>query len=298
MATVTTVSPSVQTRPHRPPVAETPGSSIAGAVDLSTREGWSYLSSFVVGGLGLAYNSSGPTVDIAQGRIARRPPDAPQELLTVGAVTGVSLASGATNYLYFRADNVIEVRDADEPPSPEALLIGTVNTSNDTVTEAVRGRSPVSQFATAGGGGGGGGGTTLAAFNLLSGTVPDDPLNETRTQLDSAIADPQGWASGNQLTLPAGAYLIGVKVETVGGGSPDVVRLRFNDSANGRVIAWSQELYASRQQHAWMQGQMLTGDTYELACSYFEDGSGASDIRFGDSANPKSDDNVLTVIKF
>jgi hypothetical protein len=253
----------------------------------------------VVGGLGLAYNSSGPTVDIAQGRIARRPPDAPQELLTVGAVTGVSLSGGATNYLYFRADNVIEVRDADEPPSPEALLIGTIDTGSGTVTEAVRGRSPVSQFATGGGGGGGGGGgTTLAAFNLLSGTVPDDPLNETRTQLASAITDPQGWQSGNQLTLPAGAYLIGVKVETVGGGSPDVVRIRFNDSANDRVITWSQELYASRQQHAWTQGQTLAGDTYELACSYFEDGSGDTDIRYGDPANPKSDDNVLTVIKF
>jgi len=160
MATVTTVTPSTTVRQHRPSVADS-GATLSGKIDLATREGWTYLSSFVVSGLGLTYNSGGPSVDIAQGRVARAQPDgAGQQLATIGAVTGVSLASSAVNYIYYRDDDVYEVRDTDNPPSPDALLIGTVDTGAATVTEAVRGRSPVSQFAAVGSSSSGGSTTT------------------------------------------------------------------------------------------------------------------------------------------
>jgi len=46
MATITTVTPPTTTRAHVPGTSE--GRSLAGAVDLGTTEGWSYVSSFVV----------------------------------------------------------------------------------------------------------------------------------------------------------------------------------------------------------------------------------------------------------
>ncbi|WP_135363435.1 outer membrane protein assembly factor BamB family protein [Halosimplex halophilum] len=143
MAQVSTATPTAQIRERRPGIPDDGDGNIAGELDLSTYEGFAFLSSFVIpGGCSFSYDSSGPSLSIGAGRIARYTGDR-QELVTVEAVSGLGLASGTTNFVYFRGDNVWEVRDADEPPGPDALLAGTVDTASRRVDEAVRGRSPI-----------------------------------------------------------------------------------------------------------------------------------------------------------
>lgn len=148
MATVTTVTPTTTVRNHAPGIPDSGAGNIAGEIDLGTVEGWTFLASFACGGLELTYNSGAPSVDIAKGRVARTGDDGTQELITISAESGISLASSSDNYIYFKGDNDYEVRDADTPPGPDALLIGTIDTSNDVVRDNVRGRSPISQFAS------------------------------------------------------------------------------------------------------------------------------------------------------
>lgn len=146
MATVTTVTPTTTVREHRPGVSQrNQRSNLAGEIDLAAVEGWSFLASFVVGGLDLTYNSGGPTVDIGSGRVARQATTT-QDLIAIDAESGVSLASSSDNYIYFTGDDTYEIRDQDNPPSGDALLIGFINTTNDTVSQDTRGRNPLSQF--------------------------------------------------------------------------------------------------------------------------------------------------------
>lgn len=155
MAQVTTATPTVSVRERSPGIPDDGDGNIAGELDLATYEGFAFLSSFVIpGGCSFSYDSSGPSLSIGAGRVARYTGDR-QELVSVDAVSGLSLASGTVNYVYFRADNVWEVRDADEPPGPDALLAGTVDTATRAVDEAVRGRSPIPSGIPGVGSGGG-----------------------------------------------------------------------------------------------------------------------------------------------
>jgi hypothetical protein len=168
MATIDTATPTVTARDHRPARPEATGETLAGNVNLATKEGWTYLSSFVVGGLSVTAGTD--AVDITQGRVARAE-DGTQEMLTVGSVFGLGIASSGTSYIYFRTNDIYEVRDADEPPEPGALLVATVEDGE--VDEDVRGRSPISQFALAGsddetGTGAGGGGAYSNAIEDAS----------------------------------------------------------------------------------------------------------------------------------
>jgi len=143
MAQVTTATPTTTVRERRPGIPDDGDGNLAGELDLATYEGLAFLSSFVIpGGCSFSYDSSGPSLSIGTGRVARYTGDR-QELVTVEAVSGLSLASNAANYVYFRSDDTWEVRDADEPPGPDALLAGIVKTDVDVVDEAVRGRSPI-----------------------------------------------------------------------------------------------------------------------------------------------------------
>jgi len=109
------------------------------------------VSTFVVGGLDLDYDSSGPAVDIGAGRVARQAPGGGQELVAIDAESGVSLDTATTHYLFFTGADEFDVRDADEPPDARSLLFGIIDTDADTTTTATRGRSPVSQFLGLGG---------------------------------------------------------------------------------------------------------------------------------------------------
>jgi len=152
MASVTTVSPTIDTRDHRPGVdRRDQRSNLSGAVDLATVGGWSVVSTFVVGGLDLDYDGSGPAVDIGAGRVARQAPGGGQELVAIDAESGVSLDTATTHYLFFTGADEFDVRDADEPPDARSLLFGIIDTDADTTTTSTRGRSPVSQFLGLGG---------------------------------------------------------------------------------------------------------------------------------------------------
>lgn len=151
MATVSTVTPTVVARDQIPPTGE--DETLSGTIDLSTVVGWSFVSSFAfpVPSFEITYNSGGPSIDIGGGRVARTEDDG-QRLLVVEGVTGVSLAASTTNYVYYRSDDVIEVRDADNPPSADAILVAIVDTASGQVRESVRGRNPISQFTGSSGG--------------------------------------------------------------------------------------------------------------------------------------------------
>lgn len=174
MAIVTTVTPTTTVRDHRPGIADDGDGNVAGELDLATSQAWTYLASFVAGGLDLTYNSGTPSVDIGQGRIARTGDT--QQLISVDAESGISLSESSLNYIYFKRDNDYEVRDQDNPPGPDALLVGRIDTSQDLVTAGVRGRDPLRPFVpeTVVGG----------SVTLSSGSVSVDlgvPSSETAT---------------------------------------------------------------------------------------------------------------------
>lgn len=147
MATVSTASPTVNKRPQIPPTAD--DDTISGKIDLSDLSGWSFVASFVfpTPHFQFTYQGGDNTLDITAGRVARTEDDG-QYVIDADAVTGLALNSSTVHYVFFRDDNVIEVEDGDNPPSGDALLMGTVDSGAGTVDEAVRGRTPVSQFPT------------------------------------------------------------------------------------------------------------------------------------------------------
>lgn len=145
MATVDTISPTVTTRDQRPPIGD--DMTIAGEIDLAETAAWSFLSTFAFPSpdhFPFTYDASVPDVDIGAGRVARQT-DSGQTVLAVGSVSGLALASGTTNYIYFDGNDDIVSKDTDAP-GPNSLLLGTINTATDTVQTDVRGRSPISQF--------------------------------------------------------------------------------------------------------------------------------------------------------
>lgn len=103
-------------------------------------------------GLGLTYNSSDPSVDIAEGAalITENKQGYPT---TVAARTGVSLTDNQVNYIYVAIDTTASAGDAvsivvdddsngtEDPPSDPHIKIGEIDTSSDTVTEINRSSS-------------------------------------------------------------------------------------------------------------------------------------------------------------
>lgn len=175
MATVATASPSVTVVEQRPGVSDPdqPG-NIAGQTDLSTAIGWSQVASFVwpvsVGGPDLDYDQDGPSVTIGQGFVSRSEPAGDgQEIIKVSQSPSISLNADTTHYVYWTASDEWEIRDQDNPPSPQAFLAGIVDTTDNRVKESTRGRSPVSLFQ----GGGNSAGLTCCAPLLVETEEPD-----------------------------------------------------------------------------------------------------------------------------
>ena len=148
MATVDTISPSVESRDHEPPIGQE--RNLAGELDLAETPSWSFLSSFAFptpDHFEFTYDDGDVSLDITAGRVARTT-DSGQRILSVGSVTGLKLKDGTVNYVYFTSSDDIESRDTDDPPGPGSLLIGTVDPRDGTTNTKTRGRSPISQFIT------------------------------------------------------------------------------------------------------------------------------------------------------
>jgi hypothetical protein len=122
-------------------------------LDLNDPEDWGHLSSFVHDGLTFSpnYGASPPTLDISEGRVYLFR-EGSNLAVNPQAASGLELVDGTTNNIYIdgtasTSTIIYYATDKAAIPSPGALLIGTVDTANDTATET--NRSPLASVVNA-----------------------------------------------------------------------------------------------------------------------------------------------------
>jgi hypothetical protein len=139
------------------------------------------LSDGVMDGMGFTYNSGGPDVDIAAGTAVLSDTSATATqssetrdnvsfIAQIDARSTVSLSAGSLNYIYLDVDlstddtASIVTNTTGSPPASPSLLLGTIDTSSDTVDELNR-NIGAAHYATASASGDG----TTTTFTLEHG---------------------------------------------------------------------------------------------------------------------------------